>query len=210
MSISLKTVIRSYQTSDSAGLFNIATDRVFTWLPYGAFNNEIDLRYFYEQLSGKCELFTVLNDSLSTIYGIFALKNISQVHKKCEIGHIWYAEQYQKTHINTEAMFLALRECFDQHKFRRVAWKCDRKNTDSVRCALRLGFRYEGISLNDQIVKGNNKDTAWFALIDRDWSQLKQNFLAFFSNPSHQSLAEINATDLEQVMQSMGHSRYTR
>ena len=133
------------------------------------------MRAFYEKLSVTCELFTVFNSRSKTIHGIFALKNISLEHRKCEIGHIWYGEQYQKTHVNTEAMFLVLCECFDNRKFRRVSWKCDNLNLNSKRCALRLGFRHEGLFLNDQIIKDKNKDTSWFAIIESDWPQVKQN-----------------------------------
>ena len=177
----LKIAIRPYDPKDCPELFKIATKDIFTWLPYGPFETESEMRAFYKKKSADCEFFTVFNLNSKTIHGIFALKNISE-HKKCEIGHIWYGEQYQKTHVNTQAMFLALLECFEARKFRRVAWKCDNLNSNSSRCALRLGFRKEGIFRNDQIVKGKNKDTAWFAIIDNDWPKVKQNLTELISS----------------------------
>lgn len=177
MPISLQTAIRPYKSKDCTALFEMSTDNIFTWLPYGPFKTESAMRAFYKKLSVKCELFTVFNSRSKTIHGIFALKNIIHEHRKCEIGHIWYGEQYQKTYVNTEAMFLALSECFDKRGFRRVSWKCDNLNLNSKRCALRLGFRQEGLFLNDQIIKGKNRDTAWLAIIDNDWPQVRKNLI---------------------------------
>ena len=177
MPISLQTAIRPYTSRDCAGLFKISTSNIFTWLPYGPFKAESEMHTFYDDLSDRCELFTVFDCYSKIVQGIFAFKKISNKHRKCEIGHIWYGEQYQKTHVNTEAMFLALSECFDTRKYRRVSWKCDILNSNSKRCALRLGFRQEGIFLNDQIVKGKNKDTVWLAIIDKDWPKVKANLL---------------------------------
>ena len=195
MGINLQTAIRPYQVKDCAALFEISSSNIFTWLLCGPFEKESDMHRFYQELSGKCELFTVFNKQTKALQGIFALKNISHEHRKCEIGHIWYGESYQKTYVNTEAMFLALSECFDTRGYRRVEWKCDNLNSNSRRCALRLGFRYEGLFLNDQIVKGKNKDTAWFAIIDANWPQVKQNFTMFFECTNYQSLSEIMLDD---------------
>ena len=52
--------------------------------------------------------------------------------------------------------------------YRRVEWKCDSLNERSRRAALRLGFRFEGIFRQHMIVKGRNRDTAWFAMLDSD------------------------------------------
>ena len=177
----LRTSIRPYESNDCIDLFKISTDEIFTWLPYGPFKDETEMRIFYENLSTKCELFTVFDEHSKIIHGIFALKNISDEHKKCEIGHIWYGEKYQRTHINTETMFLALSDCFDKKNFRRVSWKCDNLNLNSKRCALRLGFRQEGIFFNDQIIKGKNKDTVWFAILDKDWPHVKQHLIHLIS-----------------------------
>jgi RimJ/RimL family protein N-acetyltransferase len=179
----LKTDIRPYDSKDCTELFKIATDKIFTWLPYGPFKNVQEMQNFYQKKSRNCEFFTVFDRKDKTIHGILAIKYIIPEHKKCEIGHIWYAEKYQRTHVNTQAMYLVLCKCFDERKYRRVAWKCDKLNTVSSKCALRLGFKHEGIFRNDQLVKGENKDTAWFSIINKEWPQVKDKLINLICKP---------------------------
>jgi RimJ/RimL family protein N-acetyltransferase len=91
-----------------------------------------------------------------------------------ELGHIWYVPGAQGTGVNTEAVHLMLCEAFDVLDYRRVEWKCDSLNQRSRRAALRLGFRFEGMFCQHMIVKGKNRDTAWFAMLDSDWPEAKR------------------------------------
>jgi RimJ/RimL family protein N-acetyltransferase len=86
-----------------------------------------------------------------------------------EIGHIWFAPELQRTTAATEAIYLLARHAFDDLSYRRLEWKCDALNDASRRAAERFGFRFEGVFRNHQIVKGRNRDTAWFAITDEDW-----------------------------------------
>ena len=93
-----------------------------------------------------------------------------------EVGHINYSPALQKTVAATEAMYLMMRRIFDELGYRRYEWKCDVLNAPSRRAAERLGFVYEGIFRQATIYKGRNRDTAWYAIIDRDWPRLKAAF----------------------------------
>ena len=84
-------------------------------------------------------------------------------------GHIWYVPSVQRTKVNTETVYLLLRRAFDELGNRRVEWKCDALNARSRAAALRLGFTFEGIFRQHMIVKGRNRDTAWFAMLDAEW-----------------------------------------
>ncbi len=66
-----------------------------------------------------------------------------------------------------------LRQCFERWGYRRVEWKCDARNRRSQRAALRFGFRREGYFRQHMVVKGESRDTAWFAIVDRDWPRLR-------------------------------------
>ena len=57
--------------------------------------------------------------------------------------------------------------------YRRFEWKCDALNRPSRRAAERMGFSYEGVFRQAAVVKGRNRDTAWFAMTDGDWRCLK-------------------------------------
>ena len=86
-----------------------------------------------------------------------------------EIGHIWMSPGLQQTREATEAIFLMIRHCFDDLGVRRLEWKCDALNAPSRKAAERFGFTFEGIFRQHLIVKGRNRDTAWFAMLDKDW-----------------------------------------
>jgi hypothetical protein len=95
-----------------------------------------------------------------------------------------------------------LSEAFDVLKFRRVEWKCDALNARSRAAALRLGFSFEGIFRQHYIIKGRNRDTAWFAMLDRDWPAVKSNMKRWLysdENVNKVSLAELNQPLLRAV-----------
>ena len=97
----------------------------------------------------------------------------------------------QRTKVNTEVTFLFLRYLFDDLHYRRVEWKCDNLNERSKRAALRLGFNYEGLFRKHMVVKGKNRDTAWFAMLDEEWPHVKANFETYLSNDGL-SLTKLN------------------
>ena len=97
-----------------------------------------------------------------------------------EIGGVMWGPAIARTRVATEALFL-----FADHAFscgyRRVEWKCDNLNAPSKRAAQRFGFQFEGLFRQHMVVKGENRDTAWFAIIDRDWPRLKAGYLAWLA-----------------------------
>lgn len=98
-----------------------------------------------------------------------------------EIGHIWFGPQLQRTTAATEAIYLLARHCFDELGYRRLEWKRNALNAASRRAAERFGFTFEGIFHNHQIVKGRNRDTAWFAILDEEWPQIRAGFQAWLA-----------------------------
>jgi RimJ/RimL family protein N-acetyltransferase len=90
-------------------------------------------------------------------------------HGVIEIGHIWFAPEIQRTRQATEAIFLLARHAFDDLGYRRLEWKCDSLNGPSRRAAERFGFTYEGVFRQHMVVKGRNRDTAWFSMTDGEW-----------------------------------------
>lgn len=100
--------------------------------------------------------------------GVVNYLNNSPADLKVELGGIWYSPLAQGTAANTEATYLLLRHAFELG-YRRVEWKCDTLNERSRRAAARMGFTFEGIQEYHYIVKGRNRDTAWFRILDRGW-----------------------------------------
>ena len=101
--------------------------------------------------------------------GYACYMRIAPSHACIEIGNVLFTPALRRTTAATEALFLLLAHAFDDLGFRRVEWKCDNRNAASQAAALRLGFAFEGLFRQHMIVRGQTRDTAWFALLDRDW-----------------------------------------
>jgi RimJ/RimL family protein N-acetyltransferase len=93
-----------------------------------------------------------------------------------EIGNIWFGVPLMRTTAATEAIFLLARHAFDDLGYRRLEWKCNALNAASRRAALRFGFAFEGVFRNHLVVKGRNRDTAWYAIVDEEWPAIRRGF----------------------------------
>jgi hypothetical protein len=93
-----------------------------------------------------------------------------------EVGSIIYSPALQRTRGGTEAMYLLARYVFETLGYRRYEWKCNALNAPSRRAALRLGFTFEGIFRQHMIIKGRNRDTAWFSMLDTEWPDRRSAF----------------------------------
>lgn len=116
-----------------------------------------------------------------------------------EIGHIWFAPKLQRTTAATEAIYLLASHAFDDLGYRRLEWKCNALNAASRRAAERFGFNFEGIFHNHQIVKGRNRDTAWFAITDEAWPGVRAAFEAWLA-PENFDDAGMQARSLGDLM----------
>jgi RimJ/RimL family protein N-acetyltransferase len=102
-------------------------------------------------------------------------------HGSVEIGCVVFGKALQKTRGATEAIYLMAKHAFSDLGYRRFEWKCDNDNADSKNAALRFGFEFEGVFRNDMVMKGRNRDTAWFSIIDTDWPIVKAGFETWLS-----------------------------
>ncbi len=105
--------------------------------------------------------------------GLASYLRIDAASGSLEIGSLLFARSVQRTAVSTETTHLLLRHAFDDLGYRRVEWKCDSLNEPSRRAALRLGFTYEGRFRQHLTVKGRNRDTDWFAVVDVDWPEVR-------------------------------------
>lgn len=108
-----------------------------------------------------------------TPIGIICLMNIVPKHRTIEIGHVLFSPLLQRTTAATESIYLLMKHCFEGLGYRRVEWKANNLNEPSKRAALRLGFVAEGVFRNHMVVKGRNRDTAWFSVTEEEWSTVK-------------------------------------
>lgn len=125
--------------------------------------------------------FAVIDKNSRRAVGMAAYMRIEPVHRVIEVGSILYTPRLQRTPGATEAMYLMARHVFEDLGYRRYEWKCDALNAPSRSAALRLGFRFEGIFRQHMIVKGMNRDTAWFSMLDKEWPGCKSAFERWLS-----------------------------
>lgn len=120
--------------------------------------------------------FTILDAASGEPTGYCSLMRIEPAHRVIEVGNILYLPRLQRTAGATEAMYLLARYVFEDLGYRRYEWKCDALNEPSRRAALRYGYTFEGVFRQHMIVKGKNRDTAWYSMLDGEWPERKQAF----------------------------------
>ncbi len=113
--------------------------------------------------------------------GLCSYLAIVPEHGTIEIGNIWFSTSLQRTTEATETIQLLLSHAFDELGYRRVEWKCNALNARSRAAAERFGFRFEGIFAQHRVVKGRNRDTAWYAITDKRWPELRDAFRQWLS-----------------------------
>ena len=120
--------------------------------------------------------FAIVDRTTGRAVGYASFMRIEPAHRVIEVGSILFTPKLQRTAGATESMYLMARYVFDDLCYRRYEWKCDALNEPSRRAALRLGFKYEGTFRQHMIVKGKNRDTAWYSMLDSEWSERKEAF----------------------------------
>lgn len=149
-------------------------------LATGPFATEMDFQaYLAKKASNpKDATLAVFSKRLDRWVGCTSLLNIRPDHGSLEVGSIWYTKVAQRTEVNTNVMALLFCHIFDALGYRRLEWKCNNENEASKQAALRLGFTYEGLFRQHFWDKGQNRDTAWYSIIDTEWPSVKQRLLA--------------------------------
>jgi RimJ/RimL family protein N-acetyltransferase len=151
---------------------------LWTWLAYGPFPDlESFAAWLKERESSRDPWFyAFVNRKTGDAMGMGAFMRADAPNGVIEIGNIWMAPALQRTREATEAIYLMIRHAFDDLGVRRLEWKCDALNQPSRQAAKRFGFSFEGIFRQHMIIKGRNRDTAWFAMLDKDWPKARAAF----------------------------------
>ena len=154
----------------------------WTYLPYGPFGTRDAFDEWLQDVS-ECDdplFFAIVDSESGRAHGVASYLRIKPENGSIEVGHINYSPLLQRTPAATEAMYLMMAYAFELG-YRRYEWKCHSLNAPSRSAAQRLGFSFEGIFRQATVVKGRNRDTAWFAVIDQDWPAIKAAHLAWLS-----------------------------
>ena len=164
----VKDVDELFAGSHEAG----SVEAMWRYVPVGPFANAGAMAAWLRERQALPDMipFTVTDNATGRRIGSISLMRITPEQGVAELGFIWYAPPAQRTRANTEANYLLLRYCFEHLRYRRMEWKCDAKNLPSRAAAERLGYTLEGVFRQHMVVKGRNRDTAWFAMLDHEWA----------------------------------------
>ncbi len=157
------------------------TDGLWDHMGFGPFQNGADMQATMEMAASQSEweVMSLIQSGTDEAIGSASFMRNREADGSVEIGCVLFGHELQRTRMATEAIYLMMAHVFDELGYRRLEWKCDSINSKSHAAALRFGFSYEGIFRQDRIVKGRNRDTAWFSIIDKEWPEIKPRFSAW-------------------------------
>lgn len=166
-----KDLFDSFKDSDPQG-------HVWTYLGYGPWESFEQFETWLKEREASRDpwFYAFIRRDTGKACGMGSFMRSDAPNGVIEIGHIWMSPGLQQTREATEIIFLMIRHCFDDLGVRRLEWKCDALNQPSRKAAERFGFSFEGIFRQHLIVKGLNRDTAWFAMLDKDWPRIRAGF----------------------------------
>ena len=153
-------------------------DALWAYLFSGPFHDRAAFERHIQAKSGADDalFFAIVDRAANRAAGYASYMRMEPAHRVIEVGNILYSPALQRTRAATDAMYLMARHAFEDLGYRRYEWKCNAGNQASRQAALRLGFTFEGIFRQHMIVKGRNRDTAWFSMLDSEWPARKAAF----------------------------------
>jgi RimJ/RimL family protein N-acetyltransferase len=179
-----RVTLRPFErTADAESLHAATVDdpSIWAYLRIGPFADVGELRAVLEdEASAEGYVFYAIEPSDARLaLGQAAYMRIDPPNGTIEIGSIFFAPGLRRTAAATEAIFLLARHVFDDLGYRRLEWKCNALNAGSRAAAERFGFRFEGVFRQDEVIKGRNRDTAWFSMLDVEWPAVRAAFEAW-------------------------------
>ncbi len=157
-------------------------DEIWTYLFHGPFPERAAFDAYIEMVAAREDPYAyAIHDRSGRAVGFATLMEIRPAARVIEVGNILYSPLLQRTPLATEVQYLLARYAFEELNYRRYEWKCNALNAPSRRAAERFGFTYEGLFRQHMIVKGRNRDTAWYAMMDHEWPSRKSAFEAWLA-----------------------------
>lgn len=185
--------------------------RLWTYMPQGPFSSEAQYRTWVEGAQHKADPFfyAIIDNETNKAVGVASFLRVDPSASSIEVGWITFSPLIQQKPIATESMYLMMKYAFELG-YRRYEWKCNALNAPSISAAMRLGMSFEGLFRQATMVKGHNRDTAWFSILDRDWPTAKTAFETWLApenfdaqGQQKQRLSELTAPIVESRWPSL-------
>ncbi|TLG93523.1 GNAT family N-acetyltransferase [Pseudomonas edaphica] len=159
-----------------------ADPKLWDYLPYGPFPERAAFDAWLNNHATNSDpyFFSVIDRVSGDVQGILSLMSIVPAQGRIEIGHVTFGAPMQRSPKSTEAVYLLAKYAFEQG-YRRLEWKCNNGNARSKYAAERLGFSFEGVFRQHMVVKGQNRDTAWYSILDSEWPTVGAGFEEWLS-----------------------------
>lgn len=147
-----------------------AEGTAWTYMLNGPYDNENDFTDWVKTAEESVDphFYAIIDNQTGAAIGYCSYLRIEPKNGVIEVGNINYSIALKRSAKATEAMYLLAKNAFELG-YRRYEWKCNALNAPSIAAAERLGFSFEGVFRNAIVIKGRNRDTAWFAFTDEDW-----------------------------------------
>jgi RimJ/RimL family protein N-acetyltransferase len=161
-----------------AGLWQATVPERFDYLMAPAPDSEAEMATWVTGAAASDDplYFAVVDRQTGMAEGRQSLMRIVPEHGVIEVGGIYWGPHIARTRVATEALYLHARYVFETLGYRRFEWKCNERNAASQAAARRFGFSYEGVFRQHMIVRGQNRDTAWFSMLDSEWPALRAGY----------------------------------
>ena len=171
-----------------------ADPKLWDYLPYGPFQDRNAFNAWLNNHAANIDpyFFSVIDRASGEVQGILSLMSIVPVHGRIEIGHVTFGASMQRSPKSTEAVYLLAKEAFALG-YRRLEWKCNNGNARSKYAAERLGFTFEGVFRQHMVVKGQNRDTAWYSMLDSEWPTIGAAFERWLSEENQRGGGQIRS-----------------
>lgn len=154
--------------------------QIWRWMHWGPFDGikafEAWMQRAVDDPTGIALNVDIRSDSKWVPVGQLRIMEISDGDKRCELGTIWYIPDVQGQGTSRRVTGILLQHLFETHGFRRIEWKCHHMNLRSAAAAKSYGFTYEGTFRQHMVVKGQNRDTVWFSMLDSEWPDVKLRY----------------------------------
>lgn len=171
---------------------NPIEEKDWTYLPPQPFTCKEEFISYYEKMSSTSDpyQFVIVDLNTGLAVGSIALMRIDSANGVIEIGHVTFSKKLKKTAMATETIYLLMKYVFEDLGYRRLEWKCHTLNAPSWKSATRFGFTFEGIFRQAAVVKGRNRDTAWFSLLDYEFEKIRNGFVQWLDDSNFDSCGQ--------------------
>lgn len=182
-------------------------DNIWAWLPDGPFSTTSDFVHWLNphlENSNELVLYTVLllaGPSKGKSVGLISFFGAHLTNRAIELG-VLFGPQLQRTRAGTEVLFLLSYHLFEKLNYRRLEWKCNSLNLPSKKAAERYGFVYEGTLRQHQILRGRNRDSCGYSMIDSEWPMCRKVFEKWLEDGNFDEQQRQRST-MEEIRESL-------